>query len=98
MAGWCWHHKLRNTAKAHWRQVLANPDSEEIHRRKAFEQLGLQLFGGSYLSKEDIAAIEHELASQRKAEAKWVPIMSKWVKAIENGPGPLTRYRGRAVS
>ena len=92
LAGWCWHHKLRNTAKAHWRQVLANPDSGEIHRRKAFEQLGFQLFGGSYLSKEDIAAIERELASQRKAEAKWVPIISKWVTAIENGPGRRQRY------
>jgi hypothetical protein len=75
MAEWCDQVGLKAEATAHWTSVVRlNPAQEE-----AWKKLGYRKQKGRWMAPERVAAERTEAeAAQRRADAKWRPLLQKW--------------------
>ncbi len=92
LARWCRHHQLRDAEQLHLRQVLANDSTGSGERKQAMDRLGLRPYEGTLLRQDEIERLEAQRKKERKDQAKWWPVVEKWRKAIESGPGRKRTY------
>jgi hypothetical protein len=84
---------MPDTADAHWRLALwceqkglkAEATVELLavtrldpHREPAWKKLGYEKLNGRWMSTEEVKAARAEAEAQRKADARWRPLLVKW--------------------
>ncbi len=81
LAVWCKKHKLADEARIHWAKVLEfDPQDAE-----ALAALGLELYNGRLLTKQQIIAAKKQAGEAHQALHRWHPQLVKWRNAIERG-------------
>jgi hypothetical protein len=81
MARWCHKRKLLNEERVHWAKVL----EFERNDAEAIAELGLQLFDGILMTKEQVDAEKKNTAAALRSFHEWQPKIMRWRKAIEQG-------------
>ncbi len=81
LAKWCHKHKLTAEERIHWAKVLElDPRDSE-----ALNGLGLQLYEGRLLSRNQIERAKAQAGDRLRAMRTWQPRLVKWRRAIEHG-------------
>ncbi len=83
LARWCKKNGLVDEARVHWAKVLEF-DPADVD---ALSALGLQLYEGQLLTKQQIVEAKRLAGERLQAMKRWQPQMVKWRKAIENLKG-----------
>ncbi|MGD9720767.1 MAG: polymorphic toxin-type HINT domain-containing protein [Pirellulales bacterium] len=81
LARWCRKNRLNDEERIHWAKVLEF-DSQDA---EALTALGLQLYEGRLLNKQQIAAAKQQAGERLKALKHWQPKLAKWRTAIQSG-------------
>ncbi len=90
LAVWCHKNKLVTEERIHWAKALEF-DSNDAD---ALAGLGLQLYNGQLLTREQIEQAKVQAGEQLKATRYWQPRLVKWRKALEHG---TTKQRDEAL-
>jgi hypothetical protein len=81
LAKWCRRNKLADLERIHWAKVLRfEPGDSE-----AIAGLGLQLYQGQLLTRQQIEQEKKSAGERMRAMQTWQPKMTKWRTAIERG-------------
>ena len=81
LAKWCRKNKLGAEERIHWAKVLEfEPNNDE-----ALNALGLQVYEGQLLTKQQIEQKKHEAGERQRAMRHWQAQLVKWRAAIESG-------------
>jgi tetratricopeptide (TPR) repeat protein len=83
LARWCKKNGLVEEARVHWAKVLEFDPADA----DALSALGLQLYEGQLLTKQQIVEAKRLAGERLQAMERWQPQMVKWRKAIENLKG-----------
>ncbi len=81
LAKWCRKNKLNDEARIHWAKVL----EFDANDSEALSALGLQLYNGRLLTREQIEQAKHKAGEQLQATRHWQPQIAKWRTAITQG-------------
>ncbi len=81
LARWCRKNKLKDEERIHWAKVLEFEPADE----EALSALGLQLYEGRLMTREQIQLAKKQAGEQRRATQHWQPKLTKWRAAIERG-------------
>ncbi len=81
LAKWCRKNKLTDEARIHWAKVL----EFDANDAEALSALGLQLYNGRLLTREQIEQAKHKAGEQLQATRHWQPQIAKWRAAIMQG-------------
>jgi hypothetical protein len=81
LAKWCRKNKLTDEARIHWAKVL----EFDANDAEALNALGLQLYNGRLLTREQIEQEKHKAGEQLQATRHWQPQIAKWRTAITQG-------------
>jgi hypothetical protein len=74
LAGWCEQNALEVEDRAHLAAVVRlNPARED-----AWKKLGCRKQNGRWMTTEQVAAQRVAIEAQRKADARWRPLLLKW--------------------
>lgn len=83
LAHWCKKNGLVDEARVHWAKVLEFDPADA----GALAALGLQLYEGQLLNKQQIVEAKKQAGERMQAMKRWQPQMFKWRKAIETLSG-----------
>ena len=90
LARWCEKRNLPDQARAHWTEVLDRaPDDPEARR-----QLGFVSVNGTWLSQQDVADAQANLAQVDAALARWTPKLENLLAWLQKSNSPA---RDRAL-
>ncbi|NLE39386.1 MAG: hypothetical protein GX621_15300, partial [Pirellulaceae bacterium] len=90
LARWCEKQNLPDQARAHWTEVLDRaPDDPEARR-----QLGFVSVNGTWLSQQDVADAQANLAQVDAALARWTPKLENLLAWLQKSNSPA---RDRAL-
>ncbi len=81
LAKWCHKNKLVDEERIHWAKVL----EYEPGNTEALAALGLQLYDGRWLTRQQIDGEKQRAGEALRAMQYWRPQMVKWRAAIERG-------------
>ncbi len=83
LANWCKKRQLSEESRIHWAKVLEFDPADA----EALAALGLQLYEGRLLTKEQIVEAKQQAVQRLQAMKHWQPQMQKWRKALDAGSG-----------
>ena len=83
LAKWCHKNKLVDEERIHWAKVLEFESGDA----EALAALGLQLYDGRLLTRQQIEQEKQRAGERLRATQHWQPQIVKWRNAIEHGSG-----------
>lgn len=81
LARWCHKNRLPDEERIHWIKVLEFDQQDA----EALSALGLHLYNGRLLTRQQIEQEKAKAGKQLRATRKWHPRFVKWRAAIERG-------------